>query len=260
MSRGKVKANYLHRAGLVGLNDAPDYDFLYVASATKDPKWNIGDRVVLPDGRVFRYAKAGANCYTGQGCGFYKAVAMSANSAAAQVAGDKQITFASQTFTEDELRGGYIVIYGADNSDVQQRGIIGNTVASGSTVTVYLDAALAIDVATAKYCEILYNPYSDLRTGAGGSYVSIAGIAAAEADADEYFWVQTWGPCWIAPGEAGVGGDANERTVIFDGSVGALHEFSDGTFGTDAQVAGFIIQRDSSGTDGPPFIMLQISI
>jgi len=33
----------------------PNIEFLYEHSSTKNPEYNIGDRVLLPDGRVFRY-------------------------------------------------------------------------------------------------------------------------------------------------------------------------------------------------------------
>ncbi len=159
MARGKAQANYLHREGLVGHDTASDYGFLNVASLTKDPKWSIGDRVVLPDGRVFRYGKvtSGGEAYAGQGCSFENAVAISGNCAAAQAIGDSQITFASQTFSEDELRGGYIVIYGDDNSDVQQRGIVGNTVASGSTVGC--SVVLSSSIFLPPICLIIYGEY-----------------------------------------------------------------------------------------------------
>ena len=264
MSRGKASANYLHREGLVGHETAADWGFLYETSLIKSSKWEIGDRTVLPDGRIFRYAKvtSGGEAYAGQGCSFENVIAISGSCAAAQVIGDSQITFASQTFSVDELRGGYIVIYSSDNSNVQQRGIIGNTVASSSTVTIYLDAPLVANVAAAKFCEVLHNPYSSVKTRSGeqDGYVSIAGVAAVEATALKYVWIQTWGPCWVPPGEAGVGGVTSERQLVF-AIGGAVHPHNAAHATTKQQQhAGFIIQRDSSSNDGPPFVMLQISV
>ncbi len=107
--------------------------------------------------------------------------------------------------------------------------------------------------------EILPNSYADLQ-GASNERVSHAGIPGTEAKKGEYFWVQTWGPCWILPGGGsplGVGDDANERTVVFvgDGSVNALKDVW--STGSGHQIAGFIIENNTDGT-GPPLVMLQI--
>lgn len=232
---------------------------IYAQETTQ--RYVLATRHITWDGRVFKYARAGNTNYTGQGSLFFQEEQVGYTTVGdSQVIGDTTITIDSQTVAEDLWQGGYVIIYGADNSDVQNRGIMGNSAASTSTVTVYLDAPLATAItADSTGVELLGNPYYDLRQ-AGTNYVSIAGLPAVKATVGQFFWVQTWGICWIAPGEAAVGDTANERQVIFDASVGSLHEPSDATFGTDAQHAGFIIQKDSAGSGGPPFIMLQISI
>lgn len=261
MARGKAKVNYLNREGLVSTIDAPNYDFLYVHSTVKSSKWDIGDRVVLPDGRVFRYALASGDLTeAGKGCKFGGTMADDGialcSPAAAQVVGDKQFTVASQTFTKDELRGGYAVLY-TTGSSYQQFGIIGNTAASNSTVTIYLDRALTVALASNNGIEVLPNPYRYMVHDHSEAYMSHAGIPASVAADAEYFWVQTWGICWCNPGPYGQGGSANERTLCFQ-TDGQLRFASQVT--VDYQRAGFIVTKDASGTDSPPFLMLQISI
>lgn len=92
MAKGKARVNYLGRAGLVAAKDAPDWSFIYETSTIKDSHYNIGDRVVLPDGREFYYAKSAGACISGQGCEF-TAVGFNSYIAAdtAQAVGDKQI-------------------------------------------------------------------------------------------------------------------------------------------------------------------------
>ena len=79
------------------------------------------------------------------------------------------------------------------------------------------------------------------------------------ATVGQYYWMQTWGPICISPGDAGSGGEAEERQLVFGGNGGVFaHDAAHATT-LQEQHAGFIIQKDSAGGDGPPFIMLQIS-
>ena len=128
-------------------------------------------------------------------------------------------------------------------------------------VTLTLEEGLSGDFVTNSFIEILPNSYADLRGALlSNEKASHAGIPGTKATSGEYFWVQTWGPCWIAPGggsSGGVGVGVNQRTVAFVGD-GTINAVSDLTLqGSGYQVAGFIIENNSDGT-GPPLIMLQI--
>ena len=265
MSKGKAKVNYLHREGLVGMSDTPDYGFLYATSLTKDPKWNIGDRVVLPDGREFRYAKSSAACISGQGCEF-TAVGINAYQAAlvAQDIGDKQVTVPACThsaaFVENELRGGYVLIYDGSTNNVQFRGIIGNDASvKNSAFVVYLDSPLTeAVVASTSAIEAFENPYSGLRTGTSEER-SIAGVPAVKVTATlTYFWVQTRGPCWVAP-QGGVNDKDRGCYWRHDGSLqDAEASVMSGTTipaGMTTQYAGHLIEGEED--DIGPLFMLQ---
>jgi len=205
MARGKAKVNYLGREGLVGHANVPDWSFIYTVSATKDSKWNVGDRVVLPDGREFRYAKSAGECVSGLGCRFMAAGFSNYTAAdVAQAIGDKEITIPDAAthdeVTEDELRGGYVVLYGA-SENVQFRGIIGNAAAvADAPLKVYLDGPLvAAVVVDTTGVEVFQNPYASLLT-AGTVNKAVAGCPASQvSEADMYFWVQKTGPCWVSP-------------------------------------------------------------
>lgn len=271
MSHGKNRTKLLdHSAGLVeGFAGGPSWNFLYEASTVKHPDYNLGDRVCLPDGRSFRYAKAGNTLNADHGAKYWneELVKYATNVVAAQVAGDSEIQVtvaatdgadADGAIAADELRGGYIVIY-SNSLSTQQRGIVGNTAiaASGGTITVYLDADLHVAVSTTtSFVEILGNPYENVYSTNNG-YSSVAGVPLVEATVGEYVWLQTWGPLWLAPGAAGVGGGAEERECVFGGN-GALFEHNVGDTSDQRQHAGHIINKDSAAGDGPPFIMLQI--
>lgn len=265
MAKGKATSNYLGREGVVSPQTQPSWDFLYEFSTIKDPKREIGDRVVLPDGRVFRYAlthnEGGiTNWEPGRGVLFAGNLTddgISENVNRAQAIGDKELRYASQSFAKDELRGGYVVIYSAGNT-YQQAGIIGNTYCSSSELTIYLDRSLTVVVTSTQFTEVLPNPYRFIATylAGGEQRGSWAGIPVSyPTAADMYFWLQTWGPCWVNPGEDGIGAGDHEREAVFtsDG-----HILPRNTTNMAAQLAGFAIEF-SQGSDGPPFINLQIN-
>ena len=276
--KGTAKVNYLNREGLVHHNTpVADWSFVYEQSTVRDPKWNIGDRVVTPDGKVFRYCKSGGACWTGRGAAFYNAIPATGIDYSllvnAQAIGDKEVTMTNQgtcAITQDELRGGHIIIKtaaGSDDSALQQRGIIGNSadasVGHNGTVTIYLDAPLTGALTAASYAFCMPSPYNNIINAetignSAGAY-SIAGIPAVYVSAASvYFWVQTWGLTWIAP-QGNLGASDNKRQMVFrwDGSVGP-HDDSDANEEYQ-QHAGFVVDNNLAG-NGATLMMLQVSI
>jgi len=285
MSKGKAHVNYLGREGLVGHSQIPDWDFIYTASTVKDPKWSVGDRVVLPDGRVYRYSKAGTGGVVAQMgaahttvCAAYAVAPAQATAAslgttlAAGAAGSKYIsvTIASPfgvlgtgVLTEDELRGGYIVIGNGSAQSPQNRRIVGHpALAAAGILTLELDAALitAVTVGTTGI-EIVENPYSRLVNDGSTQqpYVSWMGVPAVVATVGQYFWLQTWGPCWMtSDGHTCAAAGSREIFIKNNGSVQSGDYFT--YAGTAYQRAGFAIDASSAGSSNSPFVMLQISI
>ena len=245
---------HVDRYGLRGHGGPQD---IYETSAIQ--RYAIGTRVTSPDGRVFRYAKSGAACYTGQGCAFYQDVAIAANCAFAVAATGKEISFATQTFAKNELAGGYITIYGGTpaNADCPHRLIISNNACSAATLTLVLDGAVGRIVTAATFCEVYYNPYADLRLGTKTTE-SFAGVAATYVNAANlYFWVQTWGPCWIAPQVASFNsGEYRDAYFRHDGSIQAYSADQSDPYALNKQRAGFIMQ---TGLTAGPLLMLQVS-
>lgn len=263
MAKGTYYTKHFDETLRMGIYDTqvPNIDFLYKVSSTKDPIYNIGDRVCLPDGRVFRYCLAVTDTTweAGRGVKFGGTMASDGialcSPASAEAVGATSFTVATQTFTEDELRGGYCVLYTASNS-YQQFGIIGNTAASASTVTIYLDHPLTVALGATNGIEVLPNPYRYIEYNTNAAYQSHAGVTISIPSTGKYFWIQTWGIMWINPGVDGMGGASGERTVVFwaDGSLRTATTGNDNN-----QRAGFLVTKDASGTDSPPFVMLQVS-
>lgn len=265
MAKGKNQMNFLHREGLVGSADEPDWSFLYETSLVKDAKWNPGDMVVLPDGREFRYAKSASALYAGQGCEFtgtgytsYTAFGVSA------AVGDKEVTVPAAThaaLTKDELRGGYIVIFdGASNHYTTIRGIIGNDAASANTAfVVYLDAALTYAVtASTSACETYTNPWASLTLGSDAAK-SKAGVPATYVSATAtYFWVQTNGWIWLPPQTSNVGENGGRGCFWrHDGTLEGAEVALGGLTvpaGDTSQYAGYCVEGSQAG-NGPLFYL-----
>jgi len=269
MSRGTVKINYVQEDGEAYRADivsGGSWKFLYEKSTVKSADWNVGDRVALPDGRVFVYAKSGSALYTGRGNYFQNAVPATGidysvlPTAAALGAMSIQMTNQGTVAqTEDGLRGGTIILKPASDStdaELQFRGIVGNSAGGVSDViTIYLDAPLTEALTTSSYAFCMPNPYSDIRYGITDGTKTFAGIAAVEITAASYyFWLQIKGRCWLAP-QSGCGTTAFYRTVYWrhDGSVD-LHS-NIGTNVTD-QIAGVILDNNG-GANGSTVISLQ---
>lgn len=267
MSQGKAKVDYLGSESNVIYGTQPSWDFIYETSTVKNPNYNIGDRVALPDGRVFRYAKSTEALNNDLLCAFYEdevqtydEIDASSNAAV----GDKSITIDDGThtaLTEDELRGGYVIIYHTGGGGYTQfRGIIGNDAADANAIfTIYLDAPLDTAVtAGTTGVEVFYNPYAKLclKNGVAGS---AAGKPAKQVTAaNQYFWVQTWGPCWLAPNATDDSFDTQHRDAYcrHDGSVEPrIATGSVGATNTTHRI-GFLINE---GYSTGPLLMLQIS-
>jgi len=277
MARGKAKSTLLGIQGVVGHKDAPDWSFLYEASTIKSPKWEVGDRVVTPDGRAFRYSKCGATLESMKYFVFSynQLIAEKSDpdaSVGAAAVGDKYLTMTCTKeeiganrdgiIAKNELRGGYISIYGSSSGDRQQRGIIGNTAlaAAGTSFIIYLDAAIKVAITAGAQCEILGNPYSDVRRTSGG-YVSALGAPCVKATTGQYFWIQTWGICRITPdSDAHHGHGNNQRSFYVDqyglSQMPAAYDAAK----QNRQYVGFVVERSGSAFgDCAPFVNLQIN-
>ena len=269
MTKGKNSSLYLHREGLVGHQTSPDWNFIYDVSGVIDPRWNIGDRVVLPDGRVFRYCLSVGQCDTYIANVFMNAIGptgidYSLLAAGAEI-GDTKVVMDNQGVvaqTEDGLRGGHIN-FGTNNNTVQQRGIIGNTAGGVSDeITIYLDAPLIKALTTADYAYCMPSPYSAVQgaqVGTAPGRVGFVGYAAASVTASgKYHWEQTWGPISASLYGSAVGKTQYMREVVFRYDGNLIHRGSTGATGLEAQQAGFIMDNNAAD-NGATVIMLTIA-
>lgn len=277
MAKGKSRRTLLGIQGLIGHQQASNWDYIYRVSSVIDPKWNIGDLTEMPDGRKFRYCLSVDRCDTYIANAFMNEIGTTVHDvgidwsalAATQAIGDKQVTMtlpSTRDIAEDALRGGLITLNpssGSNNPTIQERLIVGNTagVASG-TLVIYLDAGLvtALTSGTA-YAYCMPSPYSAVK--AAGLLAStdlynasMVGYAAAPVSTSGlYHWEQTAGQISVSA-YGTVGGTDNMREVVFryDGNI--IHRGSTGAPGLEGQHAGYIM--DKNARNAATVIMLQL--
>lgn len=228
----------------------------------------VGTKMLDGD-RVFYYAKASSVGVTNADLGVkngYRQVVAYATVAAAAIKGAKTLVIdvaatdgiaGNGVIAEDELAGGYVVIFGHD-SDAHTCRIRANTATTGAgemTLTLQ-DEINATLVADSDHAECMHHWAYGCETNTDGEE-PVVGVSHVVVTANYYFWLQTWGPCWLAP-QGEVGDAANDHQVVFrhDGGIDE-HDYSDAVV-TKQQHAGFTLAHAVAGGQGAAFIMLQI--
>ncbi len=230
MSKGRAIVKHVGSEGIVGYETAGQYDFLYRVSTSVDPKFDVGDRIALADGREYRYAKSASALSTSEGCyaGGTGVVAYKAATESVAV-GEREVTVPAATHSalaKDELKGGYVIIFGSvsDGADMMFRGIIGNPASSANTaLTLILDGMLDVAIDSSSAYEVYANPYSAATWDTGSPTRGKIGVPAAYVSAASmYFWLKIKGPHFINVQSTVVGNEGVGLMWRGDGSVDAI--------------------------------------
>ena len=240
-----------------------DYGDEKVTSTSEDFGVTIGTRLVLPDGRVFRYAFS--NGAAGAGTGVQSSAATANHDsdlavAAASAVGAKSVsvTLGGTAAAEDLYANGYLF-----GNDVEGEGHVyrirqHDAIGSGGTGTINLmdgDTISEALVAGSSQVGLVTNPYMHVIPSPGGAQTGrTVGFAPAEVADDSYFWAQTWGEASVL---------ADGTLVIFrplrmsDGTAGAVENYASQT-ASEEQVVGFATNVLAATTEFQ-FAFLQIS-
>ena len=231
----------------------------------------VGTRMILPDGRVFRYAFANGAIGAGQGVQSSIALANQDSDLAVSTAaavGDKSVTITFGTspdtnVTADQYANGYLFV-----NNVDGEGHVYRIKGTGAHVAADVSASPAVEislqdgdtiaealVAGQSQVGLVANPYQDVIITPGGAQTArCVGYAAAEVADNSYFWAQTWG-------EAALLADGTlvifESVRVSDGTPGAVENYATET-GAEEQVVGFATNFLAATTDYQ-FVFLQIS-
>ena len=221
----------------------------------------IGTRLVMDD-RVFRYCKAGTDLVAMMAahCGN---LPTECNTAAVEyVAGTFEVTILDTTVrVADYYKGGYLWIMGA--ATFQMYRIKSSGVGAGVSVKLILWEALKTTVAVSTWITAWPNVYSNI-LGTTSGFMSNVVVALMAITSGNYFWGQTWGPCFGTVVNEVPGRASGDRELYFNID-GALLSSKDVDFGTAGnaipQRAGFLITNTTPGGAGygDQLYMLQIS-
>ena len=230
----------------------------------------VGTRMILPDGRVFRYAFA--NGAIGAGQGVQSSIALANQDSdlvpAAAAVGDKSVTLTFGTspntdVTADEYANGYLFV-----NNVDGEGHVYRIKGTGAHVAADVSASPAVEIhlqdgdtiaealTTSSKVGLVANPYQDVIITPGGAQTArCVGYAAAEVADNSYFWAQTWGEAAVL---------AEGTLVIFrpirvsETTAGAVEEYESNVAASEEQVVGFATNFLAATTDYQ-FAFLQIS-
>ena len=247
-----------------------DYGSEKDTSTTEDLGLVIGTRLILPDGRVFRYSFSDGAA--GAGTGVQSSVALANQDsdiavAAAAAVGAKSVsvTFGTSPNTDvtaNQYASGYIFVNDVDGEGHVYRirdtdAHVAADVSASPAVTINLADGDGIKEALTTSSEVglVANPYMNVIPSPGGAQTGrTVGFAPCEVADNTYFWAQTWGEAALL---------ADGTLVIFrpvrmsDGTAGAVEEYSSQT-DAEEQVVGFATNVLAATTEYQ-FCFIQIS-
>lgn len=171
-----------------------------------NPSASLGMTYTTPDGRVYRYARAGAAALTvGNVVQAPAEVTADENLAfAATAAGATSVTSTTTvTVTANQYAGGYLTVTVTPDLG-QTYKILSHPAAVGATVTFKLDRGLAVAWTTATRADAVPNPYGGVIVCATTPNGVPVGVAANDLAINGYGWIQTRGPCNVVADAAGV--------------------------------------------------------
>lgn len=223
--------------------------------------YDIGTRLVMDD-RVFRYCKAGTNLVAMK-AGHCGNLPTECNTAAVEyAAGTFEVTILDTTVrVKDYYKEGYIWIMTAGAYQLYR--IKSSEAGAGVSVKLTLYEALKTKVPASTWTTSWPNVYSNI-LGTTSGFMSNVVVALMAITSGNYFWGQTWGPCFGTVFNNVPGRASGDRELYFN-TDGALKSSKDVDFGTAGnaipQRAGFLITNTTPGGAGygDQFYMLQLS-
>lgn len=194
-----------------------------------DPGVKLGYSYTAPDGSRYRLALNGAGA---QAAGnLVQSVAVTANhlniACAAALAGAYSITvtLGATAVTANEYKDGYVHINDA-GADVTTQGYVyrikSHPAANASAtlvLTLYEDSPVKIALTANSEATLTRNPWRAVIIHPSPPTSLVLGVAPCAVGANEWFWVQTRGPCAVLTSGTVVAGDFVVPGATVDGSV-----------------------------------------
>lgn len=255
---------------LTGIDQSP-----WDVNGSATQNYALGSRIVI-DERVFRYARAGANLVAP--CTYRLQVNGDVNSPTTWgLAIGADVALAGTTITvtvgayqggvvaANELTGGWIEVWGAANLFMWRRIISNTATAVGGNIVITVDkpwnsASLIADTTVALHHSSYYNVVMGGSVPAIVGYESAVGLTPVPVAAGRYFWLQTYGPCFIASQLGNPGAVIGFRDVYY-GTAGTVIDLTGALAGganVGPQRIGYI-SGASTNADGNNDVVLQLA-
>ena len=200
---------------------------LFSSSATQHHV--LGEEMVTPDGRHFRYAKAGGSALVVGNVLQGPAQTTDTQSlvvAAAAIGATTVTTTDTTTVTANEFAGGYLFATGeAGTGRGEVYRIKSHPAATTAVVTFTLEDPIRVAFSSSTQIDVVHNPYLGVIQNPATESGTPIGVASYPIAADQYGWIQTKGIASVlANGALTVG-----LTVVAGGSTaGAVQDIADG--------------------------------
>lgn len=266
------------KLGLVRHLGAGEFnDDIYLHTAAKPQGWNLGDRRQLQDGRVFYLSKAYA-APTGHGTSDYGRTMTSRNTIVAYTTtncqggtlGEHTIKVTGSGISDGDYAGGFMYLTDATNTGTRKWGakIVHNT-ASGTvdgvanTVIITLDGQLPATYSTSDSVYVTPPLYGLCHEGDGNAHsgeiwalcIGVL-VVTGKVAANDYVWLQTWGPhAWLPAANTNEGGVTMERRIYLLGNgamqagVSGNSTISGSSESTCMQPIGYYMSKTTNSND-----------
>ncbi len=251
---------------------------IHAISATQNCR--IGTRRVTWDGMVYRYGAAESTLNTAYLCATSnrtQEVGYVIVTTGAAAGGDTIICTVgsgdgdgSGNIAVNALKDGILCVDMGQTGAVYQMRIKSNTVLTGDgggAMTIVVDEPFPLAVTDSMYIEAMMSPYSGLINSGVSSRASYLGLPQRDATSSlPYNWILTHGPCWVTPNNSlaahNLGNaDYSNQVVAHPSEYGGGVGPHDDAYALTVyqQHVGFVLSWAQAGTQGAPFIMLDIS-
>ena len=170
---------------------------LYTSSATQ--YHTLGEQMVTPDGRKFRYAKAGAAALVRGNLLQSQAEDTDSQNlavAAAAIGATSITTTTTLTATANEFSGGYMLVAITPGLGQMYR-IKSNPAVTTAVMTFTLEDALTVALTTDSRIDLIANLYDGVIQNPTTATGAVVGVAVHPIAIDEYGWIQTGGPACV---------------------------------------------------------------
>jgi len=192
-----------------------------LTSNSSTPQTTVGSRAVSPEGRVFRYAKAGAVALV-PGTLLQAPAEATGNedlAVAAAAAGATTVTTTTTvTVTANQYAGGWMVVTVTPGQGYQYK-IKSHPAATAAAVTLTLEDPIQVALTTSSRVDLVANPYNGVIINPTTATNAPIGVAVYPISIGYFGWIQVGGPAAVlADGTVTVG----TSVVASNGTAGAV--------------------------------------